>query len=191
MKKRMMATAAALLMVLTLLLTGCSSYQAGTTENGIYRNEAAGFQITTPEDYICYDSDSFNECSHYTVCWSHAVRRGTDKTWMCEYAAKSLGCEALVCSEENTENLTLDEYAQAMADEYTFELFDLTTQSIEEVRIGGKIFKKVALSSSAFESNLYIRQADDRFVYIYYVIIHHEWVEGQQENFFDHVSGIA
>lgn len=186
MKKQFAVTAAAAM----LLLTGCSSYEPGKTENGIYRNSAAGFQIETPENYICYDEDSFGECSHYLVNWSHAVSRGVQKVWTCEYAAKSLGCEAMVCSEENVNNLTLDEFAQEMADEYTLELLDLTAQGVEEVRIGGRIFKKVSLSTSAFESNLYIRQADDRFVYLYYVIIHHQWVEGEEENFLDHVSAI-
>lgn len=186
MKKRLAVIAAAVM----LLLTGCSGYEAGTTENGIYRNEAAGFQIETPENYVSYDSENFGNCSHYTVNWSHAVTRGVDDVWQCEYAAKSLGSEALVCSEENVDNLTLDEFAQKMADEYTFELLDLTTQGIEEVRIGGRIFKKVSLSTGAYESNLYIRQADDHFVYLYYVIVHHEWVEGEEENFLGHVSAI-
>lgn len=187
MRKRIIAAAAAVL----LLLTGCSSYQAGTTENNVYRNEAAGFQITTPEDYVCYDSDSYNACSYYMSNYLQANARGAEKSWTCEYAAKSLGCEVLVCSEENVNNDTLEAYAERVGDQWELDLLDLTVQDITEVRLGGKIFRKVSLSTGVCDINIYIRQVDDSFVYIHHVVIHHEWLEGQEDALLDNISGIG
>ena len=176
-----------------LLLTGCSSYRPGTSENGVYRNEQAEFQFTTPENFIAYEEENYGKCSYYSVNKAQAAVRGTEKSWQCEYAANSLklGGEVLICSEKNTEGITLQEYADKLGDQTEIGLLDLKKRSVEDVRLGGKIFKKVCVSTGEFDINVYIRQADDTFVYFYYVVIRHALSEGEEEAVLGCISAIA
>ena len=172
-------------------LTGCSSYKAGTTENNVYKNEAAGFQITTPENYICYDEAHYNKCGYYDVNKLQANVRGAEKSWKCEYAAQSPACQVLVCSEENVKDETLEEYAQHFGEQVKIDLLDLKLKSVEDARLGDRIFKKVSVTSGSFDINIYIRQVDDTFVYIYQTIVRNDRLPGQEQEMLDNITKLG
>ena len=54
-------------------------------------------------------------------------------------------------------------------------------QSVEDARLAGGIFKKVSVSSGSFDINVYIRQVDDTFVYIYQTVVRDDLLPGQEE----------
>lgn len=187
MRKQIALTAACCM----LFLTGCSSYRAGITDGGIYRNETVGIQIKTPDDYVCYSSDNFAKCNYYMTNQLQAQQRGADKSWTCEYAAKSVGFEFLVCSEENVNNYTPQEFAEHIGEQNQVELLGLMLDSVDEVTLGGKRFKRANLSSEYGETHIYVIEADDTIVYLFHVGIEHEWVKGQEDSMLGNITAIG
>lgn len=174
-----------------LLLTGCSSYKAGTTDNGIYRNEAIGIQITTPDEYVCYSSDHFSSCNYYITNQLQAKQRGAEKSWVCEYAAKSVGFEFLVCSEENVNGDTLEEFTERIGGQNEVELMGLMLDSVDEVTLGGKRFQRANLSSEYGGTHIYVTEAGNSFVYFFHVGIEHEWVADQEDSMLSNITAIG
>lgn len=122
-----------------------------------------------------------------------AAARGAEDSWQCEYAANSLkpGGQVLICSEDNVDNLSLQAYAEKLGDQLEIGLLDLMNQDVSEVRLGRKIFTKVNVSTGSFDFNVYIRQVDDTFVYIYHVVISHELTEGEEKAALDSITAIT
>ena len=64
-------------------------------------------------------------------------------------------------------------------------------QSVEDARLSGGIFKKVSVSSGSFDINVYIRQVDDTFVYIYQTVVRDDLLPGQEEEMLENITKLG
>ena len=64
-------------------------------------------------------------------------------------------------------------------------------QSVEDARLAGGIFKKVSVSSGSFDINVYIRQVDDTFVYIYQTVVRDDLLPGQEEEMLENITKLC
>lgn len=173
-----------------LLLTGCNEYQPGKLRGTVYRNSDAGFHLETPEQFTVINSDSYDDLTAYTALKQQAEERSVTDVFVCEYAAKASDCEVVICSEPNTQNDTEAAFLNRICNRLRDEETDFEVRELDIVSCGNVEFKSAFIAAHAqglpdahthshseqpdtstedvnrTHYRLYVRAADNSFVYM-------------------------
>ncbi|MBQ8979430.1 MAG: hypothetical protein IJ080_06695 [Oscillospiraceae bacterium] len=160
------------LMIAALVLTGCSSYKAGTVKDGVYSNGI--FSVTTPDGFVSYTGDDTAKVTHYIVCYNKAQKRGAE-AFKCEYAATGGTSDIIVASEQDSSITTASDLADIIAKQMEGDILGYSVAENKDVTVDGVPFRKIAFSSSGGNITYYITQKDKTFVYVYILTLDHDF----------------
>ena len=163
--KTKISTVIALLLAFAVLCVGCSSYKPGESVNGVFTNSNAGFKISNPEGFSEYDD--LEKANQYFLQYNIVNSRGALKSFVMEYGARTGASEILVYSEENINNLTVDQVADSIINYESSGFLSFNERANEDVTLGGKTFRKIETTNGGCHHDFYIVVKPDRIYTIF------------------------
>ena len=172
-----------------LLLTGCGGYHAGKMQDTVYKNRSASFRLETPDEFQITESSSYEQLRAYRELKEQADERGASDTFVCEYAAAASDCEAVIFSEPNTENDTSNAFLARLCNHIRNPETEFEVRKLEKCELAGSEWLTALIAAHAQgvhdehehagkDANtetddvdrtqllLYVKAADDSFVYM-------------------------